>query len=143
MSNKITKQLSLSELESFAKEIARKLKISHVLCLYGDLGAGKTTIASKIINSLLKAPQDVTSPTFNLVHTYETSKGMLWHFDMYRLKKENEAYELGIEDAFAYGISIIEWPENVESLLPKSDRINIELKHTDIEDQRIVTVEYL
>ncbi len=130
----------LSGLKDTAVLISKKLKVGDVLCLRGDLGAGKTTFSKFLINALLEDAQEITSPTFNLVHTYDAKVGKIWHFDLYRLKHIEEIYELGIEDAFISGISIIEWPEIIEDLLPKS-AINIYLEFSPQEGFRDLVIE--
>src|SRR5262249_45473246 len=76
-------------------------------------------------------PEDVPSPTFTLVQTYPVTLGdgpsELWHFDLYRLDRPDQVYELGIEEALAEGVSLIEWPELAEGLLPKEHVLTIEL----------------
>lgn len=131
--NKALKNISLDDLKVIAEEVAAGLKIGDVVCLEGDLGAGKTTFAGFLINSLLEKPEVITSPTFNLVHTYDTKIGKIWHFDMYRLKTPQEAYELGLEDALAHGISIIEWPQNLGDLLTSCHKFIINLKSDEVE----------
>jgi tRNA threonylcarbamoyladenosine biosynthesis protein TsaE len=116
----------LNRLKEVALNLSKELRVEDVVCLRGDLGAGKTTFSQFLINSLLEKEQSITSPTFNLLHTYDTRIGRIWHFDLYRLKNIEEVYELGIDDAFSSGISIIEWPEIIEDLLPKN-AININL----------------
>ncbi|MBX6368903.1 MAG: tRNA (adenosine(37)-N6)-threonylcarbamoyltransferase complex ATPase subunit type 1 TsaE [Rhodospirillales bacterium] len=93
-----------------------------VFALGGALGSGKTTLARGFIRALTRPDEEVPSPTFTLVQTYETPKGTIWHFDLYRLEDPEEAWELGIEEAFASGISLIEWPERLGSLLPARRR---------------------
>lgn len=93
-----------------------------VFALAGPLGSGKTTLARGFIRALTRPDEEVPSPTFTLVQTYETPKGTIWHFDLYRLEDPEEAWELGIEDAFASGISLIEWPERLGTLLPARRR---------------------
>ncbi|MBM3555591.1 MAG: tRNA (adenosine(37)-N6)-threonylcarbamoyltransferase complex ATPase subunit type 1 TsaE [Alphaproteobacteria bacterium] len=109
---------------ALAGRIARLVAVGDVLALRGDLGAGKTTFARHVIAALTGAEVEVPSPTFTLVQTYETRVGLVWHFDLYRLERPDDAWELGIEEAFASGISLIEWPERLGALLPE-DRLDI------------------
>lgn len=112
------KQLDLSqdELAQVANALAANLRIGDIILFKGDLGAGKTFFCSKLVKALgLVNEQPVTSPTFNLVHTYDTSKGTVWHYDLYRLKDPHEAQELAMDDAFNFGITLIEWPQIIES----------------------------
>jgi tRNA threonylcarbamoyladenosine biosynthesis protein TsaE len=69
----------------------------------------------------------VPSPTFTLVQTYPTEAGELWHFDLYRLDRAEQIYELGLEEALAGGISLIEWPELIERLLPRGKVLTVAL----------------
>ena len=102
----------------FAKEFAKTLKGREIIALHGTLGMGKTVFAKGLIQALTGSGQEVPSPTFTLLQTYETPVGEVFHFDFYRLKNPDEAYEIGIEDAFQNGISLIEWPEKIGTLLP-------------------------
>ena len=114
-------ELTLPDLDTLgelARRLARLLAPGDVVGLAGELGIGKTTFARGVIRELLGPETDVPSPTFNLVLVYELGETTLWHFDLYRLEAPEEAYELGIEDAFADGISLIEWPERLGRLLP-------------------------
>ena len=105
--------------EALGARLARLLRAADVVALKGDLGAGKTTLARGLIRAMAADGRlIVPSPTFTLVETYETPRGVIWHFDLYRLERARDAYELGIEDAFASGISLIEWPERLGALLP-------------------------
>lgn len=88
-----------------------------IVCLSGPLGAGKTTLARGVIGRLTGA-EDAPSPTFPLVETYRAATFDLWHFDLYRLETASDVYELGIEDAFASGACLIEWPERIADLIP-------------------------
>lgn len=98
-------------------EILEKENIS-VLCLKGDLGAGKTTF-SKSVFSALGVVDEIQSPTFSLVNEYHNKEGdSYFHFDFYRIKNIEEVYDIGYEDYFYSGrLCIIEWPEMIEDLL--------------------------
>jgi len=121
-------ELTLSGLEatrSLARRMAPALAACDVIGLAGPLGAGKTTFARALIEALAEAGGtgpvgEVPSPTFTLVQVYETSAAPVWHFDLYRLEHPGDALELGIEEAFAYAISIIEWPERLGDWMPGS-----------------------
>ena len=114
--------------ESATVELARRIaEVSHagdVIGLSGDLGVGKTRFARAFIDTLTDDGEEVPSPTFTLVQTYDSRVGTIWHFDLYRLSQATEAYELGIEDAFAAGVALIEWPERLQELLPP-ERLDI------------------
>lgn len=132
--------VNIEGLDDFSNKISNSIQIGDVIALRGDLGVGKTTLSGLIINNLLSTKQIVTSPTFNLVQTYESKDGtIIWHFDLYRLKYKEEVYNLAIEDAFSNGITIIEWPEIIWDLLPDttlvlditfSDDLSTRLIHT-------------
>ncbi|MES1200780.1 MAG: tRNA (adenosine(37)-N6)-threonylcarbamoyltransferase complex ATPase subunit type 1 TsaE [Pseudomonadota bacterium] len=97
-----------------------------VVCLLGGLGAGKTTLARGAIEAWTGHAEEAPSPTFTLVQTYDGEKGVLWHADLYRLKHPEEAYELGLDEAFAECACLIEWPERLGDALPP-DRLDIAL----------------
>jgi len=106
---------------AFATRVAAAARPGDVIALSGELGAGKTSFARAFIRARGGADGfrgEVPSPTFTLVQTYELPGGMVWHFDLYRLRAAEEAWELGIEDAFRDGISLIEWPARLGNLLP-------------------------
>lgn len=108
----------LSELPTVAKLVLDNSS-SRILLFYGAMGSGKTTLIKELANQL--GVQDVTSsPTFSLVNEYHTQEGeLLFHFDFYRIEKEEEAYDMGIEEYFDRNAwCFVEWPENVENLLP-------------------------
>ena len=127
------------ETMQIAAQIAKKSTPGTVFALYGTLGAGKSAFCRGFIQSLCPNVEDVPSPTFTILQTYEASDFDIYHFDMYRLKQEDEAFEIGIEDAFIEGVSLIEWPEKIGSLLPKNAiKITILIQ----EDQsRLITIE--
>ncbi len=125
--------------ESFAAEVAYDLQPGDVVALSGDLGAGKTVFARAVIRALAKAAGtrigEVPSPTFTLVQQYELGGQTVYHFDLYRLGDASEAWELGIEDAFADGICLIEWAERIEDLLP-GRTVRIEFAYGPTESAR-------
>ena len=116
--------------QALGAALAGRLKAGDVVALRGDLGAGKTELARGLIRALFGTDTEVPSPTFTLVQTYEDESvpAPLWHFDLYRLEDPEEAFELGIEDAFAEAISLIEWPERLGRYLPQR-RLEIALSH--------------
>ena len=134
--------LTLDGVEATAA-LGRKLAVlaraGDVIALRGDLGAGKSELARGFVRALCGPDEDVPSPTFTLVQPYETPEFPLYHFDLYRLKDAEEAYELGIEDAFAEGVSLIEWPERLGNLLP-ARRLDVTLRMGAAESQRLATL---
>ena len=102
---------------AFAARLAALAAPGDVIALKGELGAGKTTFARAFIRAR-GSGEAVPSPTFTLVQVYDLAGGAVWHFDLYRLRQPDDAWELGIEDAFRDGISLIEWPERLGPLLP-------------------------
>ena len=110
--------------------LGARLRPGDIIALHGSLGAGKTTFARGLILALLEetgTTDEVPSPTFTLVQTYETAHGPLWHVDLYRLTDPDEAIELGLEDAFETSIVLIEWPDRLGEFLP-ADRLDIALE---------------
>lgn len=103
-----------------AARIAALAVPSDVIALHGDVGAGKTSFARAFIHARASADEEVPSPTFTLVQVYQAAAAAIWHFDLYRLRSAEEAWELGIEDAFRGGISLVEWPERLGPLLPEN-----------------------
>jgi len=122
VSNIATMAVELSDeaaTRALAVDLARRAREGDVIGLSGPLGSGKTTFARAFIGAKIGAGE-VPSPTFALVEVYQSLTGpAVWHFDLYRLEKPEDAHELGIEDAFAEGISLIEWPERLGTLLPE------------------------
>ncbi len=108
---------SEQDTKDLAAYIAPLLKQGNVLCLYGDLGSGKTFF-TKQIGKILGVREEISSPSFVLLNEYKTRKFPLYHVDLYRLKKEDELLDLGLQDMLDRGVTIIEWPELAEHLLP-------------------------
>jgi tRNA threonylcarbamoyladenosine biosynthesis protein TsaE len=131
---------SLAATEALAVRIAGLARPPDVVALRGGLGAGKTSFARLFIAARAGRPLEVPSPTFTLVQSYDLPGGTIWHFDLFRLKLADEAWELGIEQAFADGISLIEWPERLGALLPE-DRLDLTLEPGATPDSRVATLE--
>src|SRR4029077_21237738 len=102
---------------AFAARIAALARPGDVIALKGELGAGKTSFARAFIRAR-GGVEPVPSPAVTLVQVYELGHGTIWHIDAYRLRHPEEAWELDIEDAFHEGVSLIEWPERLGSLIP-------------------------
>jgi tRNA threonylcarbamoyladenosine biosynthesis protein TsaE len=102
---------------ALAKRLAALARPGDVIALKGELGAGKTSFARAFIRAR-GGDEAVPSPTFTLVQSYDLPGGTIRHFDLYRLRTPEEAWELGIEEVFADGIALIEWPERLGILLP-------------------------
>ncbi|WP_420396135.1 tRNA (adenosine(37)-N6)-threonylcarbamoyltransferase complex ATPase subunit type 1 TsaE [Nioella sp.] len=104
-----------------ARHLADRLAPGDILCLDGDLGAGKTHFARSLIQHLQAAEgrvEDVPSPTFTLVQTYEAGGSEIWHADLYRLSDPQEVDELGLTDAFDTAICLVEWPDRLGDEMP-------------------------
>jgi tRNA threonylcarbamoyl adenosine modification protein YjeE len=124
-----------------AAALAVRLSPGNVLLLRGNLGAGKTLFARALLRTLCKDPAlEVPSPTFTLVQTYDSTLGLVWHFDLYRLKDAEEIHELGWEEAMAGGITIVEWPERLGPYIP-ARHLDISLRAVDNEpNTRIIEI---
>jgi tRNA threonylcarbamoyladenosine biosynthesis protein TsaE len=114
----MTEIYELKEICNIAKEIISMAKYKIIL-FYGEMGSGKTTLIKEIVKQL-GGVDVVNSPTFSLVNEYHTHKGdMMYHFDFYRIKSEEEALDIGIEEYFySDNWCFVEWPDKVENLLP-------------------------
>jgi tRNA threonylcarbamoyladenosine biosynthesis protein TsaE len=117
-----------SETSALAARIARAAKAGDVIALRGELGSGKTSFARGFIRALGRGDEEVPSPTFTLVEVYEFSEAApaIWHFDLYRLAKSEDVYELGFEEALGGAILLIEWPERLGPLIPR-ERLDVAL----------------
>ena len=113
---------------------------ADVVAFYGPMGAGKTTLIKDLCHRM-GVTDEVNSPTFAIVNEYVTEEGdSVYHFDFYRIKKLEEAYDIGYENYFYSGsLCLIEWPELIEPLLPEHYlRVDIRLGATD--DERIIKI---
>ena len=128
---------------TLAARMARMAARGDIIALKGDLGTGKTAFARAFIRARADREDEVPSPTFTLVQVYDAGPSQtapIWHFDLYRLRAAEEAWELGIEDAFNDGISLIEWPERLGPLLPPR-RLQIAFEFGFRPDTRRVTLD--
>jgi len=120
-----------AETASLGERLADVARPGDVIALYGDLGAGKTTLARALIRRLVGPETEAPSPTFTLVQTYQAVSGAsgltIWHFDLYRLNDPGEARELGLEEAVD-GLALIEWPERLGRDLPIA-RLEVRLSY--------------
>ena len=108
---------SEQDTKDLAAYIAPMLKEGDVLCLYGELGSGKTYF-TKQVGKMLFIEDEISSPSFVLMNEYKTGKFPLFHVDLFRLRDEGELLDLGLLDMIDSGITVIEWPELAENLLP-------------------------
>lgn len=117
---------SPDETQAFAADMAKRLTAGDVLCLYGDLGAGKTAFVQGLAKGL-GIDEPITSPTFTIVNEYE-GRLPLYHFDVYRIADSGEMYEVGFDEyVYGEGVSVIEWPQLIADILPDK-RYDIEIK---------------
>lgn len=117
---------STKETENIAKAFAKNLRAGDVLCFYGDLGAGKTAFCRGLAKGLGICDY-IQSPTFTIVNCYDGDIP-LYHFDVYRVSDIDEMYEIGYEEyVYSGGITVIEWAELIEDILPEN-RYNVTIK---------------
>ena len=116
--SKIIEISSLDELDKVAEAVIDSLNGRTVVAFDAPMGAGKTTLISRIA-ALLGAEDSVTSPTFAIVNQYEGTERTIYHFDMYRIERVEEALDFGSEEYLSSGeLCLVEWPEKIEPLLP-------------------------
>ncbi len=127
---------SVEETWALAKEFAKELKPGDVVCLEGDLGAGKTTFTQGLA-AALGVPGRVTSPTFCIVQEHQSKDILLVHMDLYRLHGEEDVEAIGWEDYLSRGaIFVIEWPERAGGLIPFTSH-HISFHHTGEENRKV------
>lgn len=122
-----------------AKIIASKMKVGDTIILTGELGAGKTKFTEGFL-SYFNMQDEISSPTFNIVNEYISNNLNIYHFDVYRLENSDEFYEIGGEEYFEKGISIIEWGEIIEDALPKEYLKIVFEKDILNENKRIISI---
>lgn len=110
---------SSCETEKIAAEFAKTLSPGTVVCLYGEMGVGKTVFTNGLCRAL-GVCEYATSPTFTVVNEYDGEDFPVYHFDMYRIECEDELIEIGFDEYLnSGGICVIEWPENIPNSLPR------------------------
>ncbi|WP_230401547.1 tRNA (adenosine(37)-N6)-threonylcarbamoyltransferase complex ATPase subunit type 1 TsaE [Hanstruepera ponticola] len=133
----LTIAYSLNELNAVANQVLKSVK-SKTILFYGNMGTGKTTLIKALIEAL-GSDDDVSSPTYSIVNEYSLSDNVIYHFDLYRLKSIEEAYDFGIEDYLqTEGWLFIEWPELIKNHLDVEYNI-IELSISE-QNKRILTL---
>lgn len=130
---------SPDHMAQLARQIAPHLQAGDCLLLEGPIGAGKSHFARSAILALLDMPEDIPSPTFTLVQTYQSNTAEIWHADLYRLTDPQEVVELGLDEAFDTAISFVEWPDRLGGLAPEN-ALKMIFDQGETEDQRILTL---
>ncbi len=129
---------SLEETEKFGLKLGKFLQKGDILCLNGELGAGKTTM-TKSIGIGLGVEEYITSPTFSLINQY-SGRLPVYHFDVYRLENVDELFDLGFDEYFyGNGVCIIEWADKIKRMLPK-ERIVVDIENGSDEEIRIIKI---
>ncbi len=132
---------SLEDTQEFAVRFAERLMPGDVLCMYGDLGAGKTAFVKGLARGL-GISEHVTSPTFTIVNEY-FGRLKLYHFDAYRIADPDEMYEIGYEEyVYGDGVTVIEWPQLIDEILPeKRYNVTINKDYGKHDNYRIINIE--
>ena len=117
-----------------AATLGARLEPGDALLLAGPVGAGKTHFCRQLIRPLLLQDEDIPSPTFTLVQTYATTRGALWHVDLYRLGDAGELAELGLDEAFDTAICLVEWPDRLGPSAPP-DALSVTLEPDEALDE--------
>jgi tRNA threonylcarbamoyladenosine biosynthesis protein TsaE len=132
-------RLNEKELMALGRRLGSELNPGAVVALIGDLGAGKTTLA-KAIAAGLGVQETITSPTFTIIHEYESGRLPFYHFDVYRLENPSEMEILGWEDYFfGKGVTVIEWADRIPDLIPK-DAVRIDISYAEDPEVRKIIV---
>ncbi|MCF8277533.1 MAG: tRNA (adenosine(37)-N6)-threonylcarbamoyltransferase complex ATPase subunit type 1 TsaE [Flavobacteriales bacterium] len=130
---------SVQELGLVCEHLKTISEQQKIMLFSGEMGAGKTTLI-KAFCAYIGISDEVSSPTFSLVNEYDSAVGPVYHFDLYRIRSEEELYDIGYEDYFFSGyLCLIEWPEMASDLIPTEHvMVNIRVKN----DQRMITVNH-
>ena len=131
-----TLNLDLKGLENFCKNISLNLKVGDIICLTGELGSGKTTLARYLINSIyiknkIQKPSSIKSPSFPILLTYELKNFEIYHYDLYRISKTSELIEINFFEELNNSITLIEWPEIISDSLKDYSFYSVKLTIID------------
>ena len=128
----------VSELELAATSLLELINDNNIICFYGEMGVGKTTFIKEICKKL-GVEDVVSSPTFSIINEYLTENNeSVYHFDFYRIEKEEEAFDIGYEEYFYQGnLCLIEWPEKISLIIPENI-IKVQITRSD--EQRIIEI---
>ncbi len=135
----VIERVSASEAmtHEYGERLARWLSPGDIICCFGDLGTGKTTLIKGIAHGLGLRPEEVTSPTFVVMNVYESGRLPLYHFDLYRLERPEELGDIGYEEfLYGRGVAVVEWAERLGPLMP-AERMDIHLSHEALDERRI------
>ena len=132
---------TVDQMNTVAARLASLLRAGDVLCLTGDLGAGKTTFTRGLVAALGAPARLVTSPTFTLLHEYRDGRLPVWHADAYRLARPEDAEHIGLNDILATGegVTIIEWWQRIAQALP-AERLEITFTETENENRTVTFI---
>ena len=129
---------SLDQLNQIALKIITKISREDCILLFGEIGAGKTTLTRALINNLQNQNKEieteVLSPTFNIVYEYEVGELKIMHYDLYRLKTEKDVQQLGVFDQRTNSIKVIEWAEIIKN--KPDDRLEVYISHKEEQEMR-------
>jgi len=134
--------LDLAGLENFCEDVSLKIKVGDIICLFGELGSGKTTFARNLINSIykknkLEKPISIKSPSFPILLSYKVNKFEIYHYDLYRISKRSELNEINIFEELNNSITIIEWPEIILDTLKGYNFYSVNLVINDQDTRNI------
>ena len=137
MASKTFNVSTIQELRSVSAFLQEIIDRTKIVLFSGEMGVGKTTLIKEFCRHL-GVKDEVSSPTFSLVNEYESAVGPVYHFDLYRMRSEEELYDIGYEDYFFSGyLCLVEWPEMASGIIPTAHvLVNIRIEN----DQRIITV---